>query len=63
MEFSRQYYWSEELFPSSGDFLSPGIERRSPALQAETLPAEPPGKPQELKGKESLPLGAQWEIS
>ena len=34
MEFSRQEYWSGQLFPSSGDLPYPGIEPRSPALQA-----------------------------
>ena len=32
-------------FPSPGDLLNPGIEPRSPTLQADSLPAEPPGKP------------------
>ena len=32
-------------FPSSGDLPNPGIEPRSPILQADPLPAEPPGKP------------------
>ena len=32
-------------FPSPGDFANPGIEPRSPALQADSLPAEPQGKP------------------
>ena len=32
--------------PSPGDFPDPGIEPRFPALQANTLPSEPPGKPQ-----------------
>ena len=45
MGFSRQEYWSELPFPSPGDLLNPGIERRSPALQADSLPAEPQGKP------------------
>ena len=31
-------------FPFSGDLPNPGIEPRSPALQADSLPAEPPGK-------------------
>ena len=44
MEFSRPEYWSGELFPSPGDLLNPGIEPRSPALQVDSLPAEPPGK-------------------
>ena len=41
MGFSRQEYWSEEPFPSPGDLPDPGIERMSPALQADSLPAEP----------------------
>ena len=46
MEFSRQEYWSEQPFPSPGDLPDPGIEPVSPALQAGSLPSEPPGKPQ-----------------
>ena len=34
-----------EPFPSSGHLPNPGIEPRSPTLQADSLPAEPPGKP------------------
>ena len=45
MRFSRQGYWSRLPFPSPGDLLDPGNEPRSPALQADTLPSEPPGKP------------------
>ena len=45
MEFSRQEYWSGLPFPSPGDLLDPGIESRSPTLQADALPSEPPGKP------------------
>ena len=36
MEFSRQDYWSELPFPSSGDLSDPGIEPGSPALQADS---------------------------
>ena len=43
MGFSRQEYWSELLFPSPEDFPNPGIEPRSPALQADALPSEPLG--------------------
>ena len=43
MEFSRQEYWSGLLFPSPGDLPDPGIEPGSPALQADSLPSEPPG--------------------
>ena len=45
MEFSRQEYWSGLPFPSPGDLPSPDIETGSPALQADSLPSEPPGKP------------------
>ena len=44
-EFSRQEYWSGLPFPSPGDLPDPGIEPRSPSLQADTLLSEPPGKP------------------
>ena len=42
--FSRQKYWSGLPFPSPGDLPDPGIKPRSPALQADALPSEPPGK-------------------
>ena len=42
--FSRQEYWSGLLFPSPGDLPNPGIEPGSPALRADALPFEPPGK-------------------
>ena len=38
-------YWSGQPFPSPGHLLNPGIEPRSPALQVDSLPAEPQGKP------------------
>ena len=44
MEFSRQEYWSGLPFPSPGDLPDPGIKPGSPALQADALPSEPPGK-------------------
>ena len=45
MEFSRQEYWSGLPFPSPGDLPDLGIEPWFPALRAEALPSEPPGKP------------------
>ena len=45
MEFSRPEYWSAHPFPSPGDLPNSGIEPRSPTLQADSLPAEPQGKP------------------
>ena len=44
MGFSRQEYWSGLPFPSPGDLPNPGIEPRSPALQADALTSEPRGK-------------------
>ena len=41
MAYSRQEYWSGLLFPPPRDGIEPG----SPALQANCLPSEPPGKP------------------
>ena len=40
MGFSRQEYWSGLPFPSPGDLSNPGIEPRSPALQADALTSE-----------------------
>ena len=45
MGFSRQEYWSGLPFPFPGDLPNPGIELMSPALQADSLLSEPPGKP------------------
>ena len=45
MEFSRQDYWSGLPFPSPGDLPDLGIEPRSPTLQTDSLPSDPPGNP------------------
>ena len=45
MGFSRQGYWSGLPFPSPEDLPDPGIDLGSPALQADALPSELPGKP------------------
>ena len=45
MGFSRQEYCSGLPIPSLGDLPDPGIEPGSPALRADALPSEPPGKP------------------
>ena len=58
MEFSRQEYWSGWPFPPPGDLPDPGIEPRSPASQADSVPSELPGKP---KWKHSA-LGNTWEL-
>ena len=48
MEFSRQEYWSGLPFPSPEGLPDPGIEPGSPALEADSLSIEPPGKPLNL---------------
>ena len=45
MEFSKQEDLSGLPFPSPGDLPDTGIKPRSPALQADSLPVEPQGKP------------------
>ena len=45
MGLSRQECWSGKLFPSPGNLPNLGIKPRSPALEADSLPTEPPGKP------------------
>ena len=42
MGFSRQEYWSGLPFSSPGDLPDPGIEPRSPTLEADALTSEPP---------------------
>ena len=45
MGFFRQEYWSELPFPSEGDLSDRGLKPESPALQADSLSSEAPGKP------------------
>ena len=42
MDFSRQVYWGGLAFPPPVDLPNPGIEPRSPVLQADSLPSESP---------------------
>ena len=51
---SRQEYWSGLAFPSSGDLPDPGIKPGSPALQAHSLPSEPPGEPMKSEGWDQI---------
>ena len=55
MEFPRKEHWSGVPLPSPGDLSISAIEFRSPALQVDSLPAEPQGKP-ENTGVGSLSL-------
>ena len=62
MEFSRQEYWNGLPFPSPGDIPNSGIEPGSPALQADTLPSEPPLA--KIKNEKKLIIhhvGGYWE--
>ena len=58
--FSRQEYWSGLPFPSPGDLPNPGIEPRSPALQADSLLSEPPGNPYVLLTLWLIPTTAMY---
>ena len=62
--FPRQEYWSGEPLPSPGDLPDPGIELWSPALQADSLPPEPPGecKSNSWWDKTSHSLGVNWTL-
>ena len=59
--FSKQEYWSRLPWPPLGDLPNLGIESRSPALQIDSLPSEPLGKPKNT-GLVSLSL-LQWIFS
>ena len=48
-ECSSQEYWSGLPCPPPEDLSNPGIEPRSPTLQADSLPTEPPGKPKNME--------------
>ena len=54
MEFSRQEYWSELLFPTPGDLPDSGIELVSPALGGGFFTTAPPGKPYICCGLENV---------
>ena len=56
VRFPRQEYWSGLPFPSPGDLPNPGTEPRSPALPADSLPSEPPGKPKAIPYAEQKAL-------
>ena len=56
MGFSRQRYWSELPFPTPGDLPYEGLNLGSPALQADSLPSEPPEKPHNPMKRVIIPI-------
>ena len=60
IELSRQEYWSGLPFPFWGDLPDPGIQTRSPALQADSLPAEPSGKQSKVVQFSSVPVMSNY---
>ena len=67
LEFFRPEYWSGWPFCSPGDLLNLGVKPGSPALQVDSLPAEPWGKPRILEwaaypfsSRSSQPRGRTW---
>ena len=58
MRFSRQEYWSGLPFSSPGDLPDPGVEPRSPALQADSFPTELQWVAGELINGQEHPLRA-----
>ena len=66
MECSKHEYWSGLPFSSPGDRPDPGIEPRSPALDADALPSEPPGNlpllPLRLMQTQCLPLNLDVDL-
>ena len=60
MRFSRQGYWSGLPLPSPGDLPNPGIEPRSPALQANSLPTGLQGKPRTQREKAAVIAQVQF---
>ena len=65
MGFSRQEYWNGSPFQSPGDLPDPGIKSRSPALQADSLPSDPPGNAHQREKSSSTwaEKGTEWKDS
>ena len=64
VEFSRQEHYSGLSCPFSRDLPDPRTEPGSPALQADSLPSEPAGKPPQIQGQAVLvPRGCDVRLS
>ena len=60
MGFPRQEYWVGLPSSSLGDIPNPGIEPRSPSLQADSLPSETPGNP--LNYNTATKIDSIWTV-
>ena len=56
-EFSRREYWNGLPFPFPGDLPDSRVEPGSPALQADSLPSELPGKPPMKRRTHAILIG------
>ena len=62
--FSRQEHWNELPFSPPGDLPDPGIEPRSPMLQADSLLSEPPRKPPVVGGgRAHMTSSGKWAVN
>ena len=57
----KKEYWRGLPFPPPGDLSNPGIKPRFPALQEDSLPSEPPGKP--IGGRSGIRVQAPGDFS
>ena len=62
MKFSRPEYWSGKPLPSLGGLPNPGMKPRSPSLQADSLIAEPQGKPTVVWKQTTITLRNAYKI-
>ena len=63
LEFSSQECWSGLSFPTPRDLPNPEVEPGSPALQADSLPSEPPGKPLESRLLGEISITSDMQIT
>ena len=62
MGFSRQEYWNGLPFPDPGDLPIPVMEPGSPALQADSLISEPPGKSMKVQYTFKMEISGAYQL-
>ena len=62
MGFFRREYWSGLPFPDPGDLPIPGMEPGSPALQADSLSSEPPGKSMKVQYAFKMEISGAYQL-